>query len=96
MEEKKFMNKKEWIKFVAEKYEMSQVQVKGALELVLEGLKDALEVCDQVKFLGELDIKVKEVPERSYQNPQNREEVLTVPAHNKVTCKMGSYFQEIV
>ena len=94
--EKNTLNKKEWIKFVADKYDMKQVDVKASLDLVLEGLKDALEEYDEVKFLGELHFKVKEVAERNYENPKNRKEAINVPAHNKVTCKVGAYFQELV
>lgn len=94
--EKNTINKKEWIKFVADKYELKQVDVKAALDLVLEGLKDALDEYDEIKFLGELHIKVKEVAERNYPNPKDRTDIINVPAHNKVTCKMGSFFQEMV
>lgn len=94
--EKNFINKKEWIKFVADEYELKQVDVKAALDLVLDGLKLALEEYDEIKFLGELQIKVKEVKERQYPNPKDRTETLTVPAHNKVVCKLGSFFQDLV
>lgn len=96
MEEKTFMNKKEWIKFVADTYDLKQVDVKAALDLVLDGLKEALCETDEVRFLGELTLKVKDVNERSYPNPKNRAETLVVPAHKKVTCKLGSAFQDIV
>lgn len=90
------MNKKEWIKFVADSYEVTQVDVKAALDLVLGGLKEALAETDEVRFLGEMHIKVKDVAERSYPNPKDRTKTLVIPKHRKVVCKMGSFFQEVV
>ena len=90
------MNKKDFVAMLADMYDMKKKDAETCVDIFLTGLKDALEEGNEVRFLGELHFKVKEVKERSYANPKDRSENITVEAHKKVTCKVGVKFNDVV
>lgn len=90
------LNKKDFITQMAETYDMKKKDATTVVDMFLETLMDALEEGNEVRFLGELHFKIKEVKERSYPNPKDRSETVTVEAHNKVVCKVGNKMHDVV
>ena len=90
------LNKKDFVAQMAETYEMKKKDATSVVDMFLETLMDALEEGNEVRFLGELHFKIKPVKERNYPNPKDRNETITVEAHNKVVCKVGNKLNEVV
>lgn len=92
----KVLNKKEFITLVADMYDMKKKDAETCIDIFMTGLKAALEEGNEVRFLGDLHFKTKQVKERSYPNPKDRSETVTIEAHNKVVCKVGAKINEVV
>lgn len=89
------MNKKELIKAVAEKVEMSQKDVAVIVNLVFETFSTALSEGQDIKVAGFGAFKVKERAERKARNPQTQEEIV-VPATKVVSFKPAKQLKDIV
>lgn len=87
------LNKKEFIAYMAEKNEMKKVEASNVINTFIGTLLEATAEGYDVSMIGELSTKVKEVAERTYDNPQDRNVQITIPAHKKVSVKLGSKFQ---
>lgn len=92
------MNKKEFIDLMATVNEgMKKKEAEAALNAVLGTIENALENGEEeISFSGYMTIKVKDVAEVTRPNPQNREEMITTPAHKTVKIKVGSKLKSLV
>lgn len=90
-----YLNKKEFIAKMAEIHDMKKVDAAACTELFLSTLY--FMVCNgmNVRLLGDIIIEAREIKERTYPNPKDRKEIISVPAHKKVVCKMGARFQHL-
>ena len=69
------MNKKELVKQIAEKAEISQAQAKSVLEATLESVKEALQGGDSVQLIGFGTFSVSERAARTGKNPRTGEQI---------------------
>lgn len=90
------MNKKEFIASMAKRNGTTKVQASKELANVLGTLLDVSADGMELQLLGEFSTEIRDVAERSYPNPQDREQTVTVPAHKKFVIKAGSKFQAVV
>jgi DNA-binding protein HU-beta len=89
------MKKAEFIKGMAEKYEITQKQAGIELNHVLNYLEEVLAEGEGVNLTGYVKFKVKEVQERYARNPQNGEKVV-VPQHRQVRASIGTKLKAAV
>ena len=92
----KKMNKKEFIGAMSKRNGTTKVQASKELANVLGTLLDVSADNIEVQLLGEFSTEIRDVAERVYPNPQNREETVTIEAHKKFVIKAGSKFQAAV
>lgn len=88
-----FLNKKQLIAKMAEINGMKKVDATACTEVFLNTLYHLVSNGYNIRLLGDFIIETRLIKERRYENPQNRDEVVTIPAHKKLICKMGSRFQ---
>ncbi len=82
------MTKKDIVRLVSEKTELSQQQVKEIVQLTLESIIHVLVRDGRIELRNFGVFKVKERVARSARNPRTGEEVL-VPKHETVAFKPG-------
>lgn len=88
------MNKKEFIKDVAERANTTQKVVGDVLETMIDSIFETVSNGEDVKISGLGTFKVSEVAERTARNPRTGEEVL-VPAHNTVKFKITQALKDV-
>ncbi len=89
------MGKIEFIKAVADKAEVSQVEARKVVDAVLETITQSLEQGDEVQFVGFGSFKLAERAARIGRNPQTGEE-MEIPASKFVTFKSGNVLKSRV
>lgn len=89
------MNKKELIKVVAEKAEMTQKSTGIVVDAVIEAIVDTLADGEDVSLTGFGKFEVIEKPAATKRNPKTGESV-EVEAHNVVKFKASSGLKEAV
>ena len=81
------MTKKELVKYVASKANMTDAQAKDAFDAVLEGIRVAVvQNKESVPLIGFGTFSSKERPERQGRNPATNEK-MTIPAKQVVVFK---------
>ena len=92
-----FNTKKEMIKTLAAKKEISKVKAKEMIEDVIGVMEELVldKTHDGLDIYGFMKIPVKEVPERKARNPQDGTEVI-VPAHYSPKPKMSKRIKDLV
>lgn len=70
------MNKKEFVKLVAERLNKTQSEVELVLDCVVDSIKDTLSSGDSVKLAGFGTFEVSERAAREGRNPQTGESML--------------------
>lgn len=95
------MNKTQLITKVAEVAEVTKIEAGKYVDSVFEAIRLALVEGEDVKLVGLIDFKVKDVPakpEKQGRNPQTGEAITIAakPATRKVTAKAGKVLQEAV
>lgn len=83
------MGKTEFIKAVAEKADVTQIEAKKLIEAVLETITQSLEQGEEVQFVGFGSFKLAERAARTGRNP-NTGEAMEIPASKFVTFKSGN------
>ena len=78
---------------MAEIHGMKKVDASACTELFLATLYFMVSNGMDIRLLGDFIIEARPIDERSYENPQDRKEIITIPAHKKLVCKLGSRFQ---
>ena len=73
------MGKTEFIKAVAEKADVTQIEAKKLIEAVLETITQSLEQGEEVQFVGFGSFKLAERAARTGRNP-NTGEAMEIPA----------------
>lgn len=89
------MGKTEFIKAVAEKADVTQVEAKKVIEAMLDTIGDTLERGEEVQFVGFGSFKLAERAARIGRNPQTGEE-MEIPASKFVTFKSGNVLKSRV
>ncbi|MBF4223366.1 HU family DNA-binding protein, partial [Vibrio anguillarum] len=69
------MNKTQLIDFIAEKSDLSKGQAKMALDMIINGVSDALAEGDQVQLIGFGTFKVNHRAARTGINPKTGQEI---------------------
>ena len=89
------MKKQEFVKAVAEKLDITQVEARETLDGVFEVFEDVLVEGKRVP-LGDLGrLEVRERAARKGRNPQTGEEI-QIPASKTIAFKVGKYGKELV
>lgn len=89
------MNKKELVKAVAQKLDITQKEVAGVVDAVLESIAEALKTGEEIKLTGFGKWTVVERAARQAHNPKTGEPVL-VPAKKAVRFKPAKDLKEKV
>jgi len=89
------MTKKEFVKAVAEKCELTQDKAEKAFDTVWASVAESLQKGERVQIAGFGTFDVKQRAERKGRNPKTGEE-LTIPARNTVTFKVSKAVKESV
>ena len=89
------MNKKELIKVVADKLEMTQKAAGEVVDALFDAITETLAEGNDVSIFGFGKFEIRGVEERTVRNPQDGSDVV-VPAHNKVAFKASSALKEAV
>lgn len=89
------MGKIEFIKAVAEKADVTQIEAKKLIEAVLETITQSLEQGEEVQFVGFGSFKLAERAARTGRNP-NTGETMEIPASKFVTFKSGNLLKSRV
>lgn len=87
------MNKKEFVKLVAEKLGKTQKEVEEVLGVILESIEETLVSGEGVKFTGFGNFEVSERAERKGRNPQTSEEMV-IPASKAPKFKAGKSLKD--
>lgn len=89
------VNKKEFIKEVAEKLGKTQKETAEIYEAMVGTICEHLEKGEAVKLSGFVTFDIQEVEERTARNPRTGEAV-PVPAHNRVKVKISKTLKDLV
>ena len=89
------MGKTEFIKAVAEKADVTQVEAKKVIEAMLDTIAESLERGEEVQFVGFGSFKLAERAARTGRNPQTGEDI-EIPASKFVTFKSGNLLKNRV
>ena len=89
------MGKTEFIKAVAEKADVTQVEAKKVIEAMLDTIAESLERGEEVQFVGFGSFKLAERAARTGRNPQTGEN-MEIPASKFVTFKSGNLLKNRV
>jgi DNA-binding protein HU-beta len=89
------MNKTQFVHYVAKENNVKINEVDKALDLILNGMLQAVEDGNEINILGFMKVQVKDRKEHKGRNPQTGEEIM-IPASKKVVAKMGKLFQDKV
>lgn len=87
------MNKKEFVKLVAEKLGKTQKEVEEVLDVIIESIADSLVSGEGVNFVGFGKFEVSERAERKGRNPQTSEEMV-IPASKAPKFKAGKTLKD--
>ncbi len=82
------MNKKKLIKNISESANLSKTKAEGALNSILDIIKDTLENRDKVSLIGFGTFSTAKREARTGRNPQNGEKI-NIPAKTVVKFKVG-------
>ena len=88
-------NKTEFIEFMAEKHDISKVEAKKSLEMVLTSLTEALENGDEVNLTGFGKFSVVHKDEGEARNPSTGG-TITVPAHDVPKFSFSKAFKDSI
>ena len=89
------MGQTEFIKAVAEKADITQVEAKKVIEAMLDTIAETLERGEEVQFVGFGSFKLAERAARTGRNPQTGEN-MEIPASKFVTFKSGNLLKNRV
>jgi DNA-binding protein HU-beta len=89
------MTQKDMINKIAEDYEMTKVDAKSALNVVIESIFNTLASGEQVKLNGFGTFSIVERAAREIRNPSNGE-LMRIPVTKSVKFKPGSSLKEAV
>ena len=89
------MNKTEFINAVAEKYGLSKVDAKKAVEAFVETVSSELKEGGKVALLGFGSFSVAEKSARKGVNPKTKQPI-EIPARKSVKFKAGAELTEII
>jgi DNA-binding protein HU-beta len=92
---KKVLGKTDLVELIAEKSNVSKVDAHNALNLVLDGITNALSGGNDVNITGFGKFKVAHRAERQGRNPANGEP-LTIKASNQVGFSVGAGLKQSV
>lgn len=87
------MNKKDFVKAVAAKAEITQVEADKVVSIVLETITDQLAEGNDVTFTGFGTFLVRERAERVGRNPRSGEKI-TIPAQKTPAFKAGKSLKD--
>ena len=87
------MNKNQLIDMVADKSDLSKIQVKKTLELLLNGITEGLKKDNFVQLIGFGTFKVQSRQGRLGRNPKNGEEI-RIPAKKVTSFVSGKILKE--
>lgn len=89
------MNKKEFLKVVADKMGKTQKEVEEVLDVVIETIKETLVSGDNVNFTGFGKFEVSERAERKGRNPKTSKEIL-IPASKAAKFKPAKPLKDLL
>lgn len=89
------MNKKEFLKVVADKMGKTQKEVEEILDVVIETIKESLVSGDIVNFAGFGKFEVSERSERNGINPKTKESIL-IPASKAAKFKPAKALKDLL
>ena len=89
------INKKELIKEVATKMELTQKSVAEVIDCFVETIGESLVKGNTVKISGFVTLEPQVVEARAARNPKTGDTV-EVPAHNRVKVKVSKTLKDIV
>ena len=89
------MNKKEFLKVVADKMGKTQKEVEEILDVVIETIKESLVSGDNVNFTGFGKFEVSERAARNGINPKTKESIL-IPASKAAKFKPAKPLKDLL
>jgi len=92
---KKVLGKSDLVDLISEKSSISKVNANNALNIVLDGISNALAEGNDVNITGFGKFKVAHRAERQGRNPSNGEP-LTIKASNQVSFSVGAGLKQSV
>jgi DNA-binding protein HU-beta len=92
---KTVLGKTDLVELISAKSSVSKVDANTALNLVLDGITNALAAGNDVNITGFGKFKVAHRPERQGRNPSNGEP-LTIKASNQVSFSVGAGLKQSV
>ena len=88
-------NKTEFVEFMAEKHDISKVEAKKALDMVLTSITEALENGDEINLTGFGKFSVVHKDEGEARNPSTGG-TITVPAHDVPKFSFSKAFKDSI
>lgn len=88
------MNKGEFVSFIAARSNKSKSECDRMLNLVLNGIVDAIKTNDELNFIGFGCFSVKTTKTKIARNPKTGETVV-VQSYNKATFKPGKKIKDV-
>ncbi|CAL4318006.1 DNA-binding protein HU-alpha [Buchnera aphidicola (Cavariella theobaldi)] len=89
------MNKTQLIKIIAEKSNLSRMQIKSTLEMTLSAIAESLKKGESVQIVGFGTFKVNLRASRTGRNPQTGEEIC-IPATKVPSFVSGKALKNVV
>lgn len=89
------MNKTEFVKYIADKYDMSAKDAKASLDIVVTSMTEALAEGETIALVGFGTFDIVEKAARTAKNPRTGESV-EVPAHKAPRFKFAKNIKDSV
>ena len=89
------MNKTEFVKYIADKYDMSAKDAKASLDIVVTSMTEALAEGETIALAGFGTFDIVEKAARTAKNPRTGESV-EVPAHKAPRFKFAKSIKDSV
>lgn len=89
------MNKTEFIKYIAEKYNIAQKEANKIVDIFVDSVIDALEEGNEINLIGFGSFSIAKIAERQGRNVRTGE-AITVLAHNRCKFKVGRKLKDAV
>lgn len=89
------MNKKDFLKVIAEKMDKTQKEVEEVLDVAIDTIKENLVLGNYVKLAGFGTFEVSERAARKGRNPQTSEEIL-IPASKSAKFKPAKPLKDLL
>ena len=87
------INKKQFVAEMSKVVDIKKVDAAYCTEAFLATMYYLISNGKGINFLGDMRIEAREVKERIFPNPRDRKQLITMPAHKKLVCKMGKRMQ---